>query len=347
MSADSGSKGAVFAALICNAGLTVLKFTAFAFSGSGSMFSEAMHTLADTANQGLLYLGIKRSEKAPDAMFTYGYGGERFLFALLSAVGIFVLGCGVTVYHGISSLLHPHPLDIRWWLFVILGISFVMNGYVLFKAIQAINKTRGDVPFMKFLKTTTDPTISAVLLEDGIACGGVVIAVGCIGVSAMTRSHVPDAIGSIVIGGLLGFVAIWLGYQNRSLILGRSIPKEAQEAALAFLNAQPSVECVRAIQSRVLGADSYKLKAEIDWNGRWFGEQLASWVNERRASLDSDDAAKQFAADFGERISEAIALETDRIEKALKEIIPQLHFLDFEGDATAQPAPPQAATVAP
>lgn len=338
MAGEASGKGAVFAALVCNTGLTVLKFTAFAFSGSGSMFSEAMHTLADTANQGLLFMGIKRSERKPDAMFTYGYGGERFLFALLSAVGIFVLGCGVTVYHGVSSLLKPHPLDIRWWLFVILAISFIMNGFVLWKAIQAINKSRGEVPFMKFLKTTTDPTISAVLLEDGIACLGVLIALGCIGLSALTRSTVPDAVGSIIIGGLLGFVAIWLGFQNRSLILGRSIPQEVQDEVLAYLKSQPSVEGVRAIQSRVVGADTYKIKAEIDWNGRWLGEQQAVWVLERKSALENEDGARAFAAEFGERLSNAIATETDRIEAALRAKIPQLHFIDFEGDIAPAPA---------
>jgi zinc transporter 9 len=334
MAGDSSSKNAVFAALICNSGLTVLKFVAFAFSGSGSMFSEAMHTLADTANQGLLFLGIKRSEKAPDAMFTYGYGGERFLFALLSAVGIFVLGCGVTVYHGIDTLIHPHELDIRWWLFVVLAISFVMNGWVLWKAIDAINKIRGDQSFMRFLRTTSDPTIAAVLLEDGIACGGVIIAVACIGISALTGSTVPDAIGSIIIGALLGFVAIWLGYKNRTLILGRAIPQPVQEVVTAFLKSQPSVQNVCAIQSRIVGADIYKLKAEIDWNGAWFGEQHAAWVTANRELADTD--AKTFAGQFGERISESIAREVDRIEKELKQQIPALHFLEFEGDAAAR-----------
>ncbi len=337
MAGGGDSKGAVFAALVCNTFLAVVKFVAFAFSGSGSMFSEGMHTLADAANQGLLYLGIKRSEKAPDAMFSYGYGGERFLFALLSAVGIFVLGCGVTVYHGISSLLKPHPLQIKWWLFLILGLSFVLNGWVLWKAIQAVNKQRGSTPFMKFLKTTTDPTISAVLLEDGIACLGVIIAVIGIGLSAVTRNSAFDAIGSIIIGGMLGFVAVWLGYQNRSLILGRSIPQDVQDKAIDYLKAQPSVQGVRTVKTRIVGADTFKLKADIDWNGRWFGEQQLAWVTEHKAGIATDEGSKEFAAAFGERIAEAIANETNRIEAELRALVPQLKYLDLEGDAGATP----------
>jgi zinc transporter 9 len=329
MAGDSSSKGAVLAALICNTALTALKFTAFAFSGSGSMFSEAMHTLADTANQGLLFFGIKRSERAPDAMFSYGYGAERFFYSLLSAVGIFVLGCGVTVYHGVSTLIDPHELVIAWWLFLILGISFIMNGYVLFMAVRAVNKVRGDKSFLQFMRTTSDPTIAAVLLEDGIACFGVIVAVIGIGLSALTGSPVWDSLGSIVIGGLLGFVAIWLGYKNRSLLIGRSIPADVQEQVVAFLEAQPSVEKVRAVQSRVIGADQYKLNADIDWNGRWLGEQTAAWVAGHKPA---DGKEKEFACEHGERVVEALGDEIDRIETELKAKFPVLKYLDFEAD---------------
>lgn len=342
MAGDSSSKGAVLAAVIANTGLTALKFTAFVLTGSGSMFSEAMHTLADTANQILLFVGIKRSERKPDSLFTYGYGGERYLFALLSAVGIFVLGCGVTIYHGVSTLIDPHPLQIAWWLFLILGISFVVSSYVLWMAIKAINKQRGKTPFMQFVRTTNDPTIAAVLLEDAVACGAVIIAVVCIALSELLGSSVPDSIGSIIIGVLLGLVAIWLGYKNRSLILGRAIPVEVQELVVAYLKEQPSIERVRAIQSRIIGADEFKIKAEIDWSGRWFGEQHTDWVSENKDKLE----AKEFAGQFGERMTESVALEVDRIEKALREKKPELKFIDFEGDATAMPTKMEDGAVA-
>lgn len=330
MAGDGGSKGAVFAALLCNSFLTVIKFTAFAFSGSGSMFSEAMHTLADTANQGLLYFGIKKSERAPDAMFSYGYGGERFFYSLLSAVGIFVLGCGVTVYHGVHTLIDPSPLQIRWWLFLILGISFFMNGYVLWKAVAAINKARGDKSFMQFMRTTSDPTIAAVLLEDGIACLGVIVALVGIGLSALTRNSMWDSFGSIIIGGMLGFVAVWLGYKNRGLLLGRAIPQSVQDEFVAFLKTQPSIEAVHAIQTRIVGADQYKFKADIDWNGRWIGEQLELWTKEHKAKLGADGGDKEFSREFGERVVELLGDEIDRIEKEAATRFPLIRFLDLE-----------------
>ena len=335
MAGNAESKGAVLSALVVNSVLTVLKFIAFAVSGSGSMFAEAMHTLADTGNQALLFIGIKRSERPATEMFSYGFGGERFLFALLSAVGIFVLGCGVTVYHGITTLLHPHPLKIGWFDFVILGVGFVLDGWVLLKAVKAINSQRGKVGFMKFLRTTDDPTITAVLLEDSVACLGVVIALVGILMAYFLRMPLFDSLGSIFIGGLLGFIAVWLGYKNRSLILGRAIPPEMQQQATEYIASQPSVERVRHVQSRVVGADVYTLKAEIDWNGNWFGEQQSEWVAANRVDLNDAEAAKEFAGAFGEQLTTAIAREIDRIEVELKKLIPELKFLDFEGDTSS------------
>lgn len=327
------SKGAVLYALAVNAFMTTIKFFVAFISGSGSMFAEAMHTLADTANQTLLFIGIKKSDKPANQMFSYGYGVERFFYALMSAVGIFVLGCGVTMYHGIHGLIHPTPMKpVGWYIWATLALGFVLNGFVLRKAITEINKSRGDQNFMEYLKKTNDPTISAVLLEDGIACLGIVVAAGCIGLSAMFNTSTFDSLGSILIGLLLGGVAVFLGYKNRSLILGQRIPEHVEAEAVGYVRAQPSVEEVHAVQSRVLGADKFKLKAEVDWDGRWFGEQLAPWVEENKDKYKTEEGRLEMAREFGEKIAEAIGDEIDRIEIELKKNISGLEYLDFESD---------------
>jgi solute carrier family 30 (zinc transporter), member 9 len=106
MAAPASSMKAVLAALSGNTLVTTIKFVAFFLSGSGAMLSEAIHSAADTGNQVLLFLGLKRAGRERDREFHYGYGGERFIFGILSAAGIFFVGCGVTVYHGVTSLLH-------------------------------------------------------------------------------------------------------------------------------------------------------------------------------------------------------------------------------------------------
>lgn len=144
--------------------------------------------------------------------------------------------------------------------------------------------------------------------------------------------------GSILIGGLLGLIAVWLGYKNRSLILGRAIPDSLRDEVLEYLGRQPSIERVRGIQSRIIGAGNYKLKAEIDWNGAWLGARQAEWVSEHKNLLNGDEGAAKFASAFGERTTEAIAAEVDRIEDELRRKHPELSFLDFESGASARPA---------
>ncbi|MBV1857645.1 MAG: cation diffusion facilitator family transporter, partial [Nannocystaceae bacterium] len=233
------SKGAVLGALVGNGSLTVIKFFAFAITGSGAMFSESIHSLADTANQALLFLGIRQSEKPADALFHYGYGADRYLYSLLSAVGIFVLGCGVTIYHGIHGLLEPPTLEPSWIPFAILALSFVVEGYVLMAAARVVWEKKGEETLVHYLRTTTDPTVAAVLLEDAVACLGVLVAATGLGLAYMTGNAVFDAIGAIVIGIMLGVVAVWLGVRNRTLLLGPAIPADLQAEITTYLKQHP------------------------------------------------------------------------------------------------------------
>ena len=322
--------GAVTIAMLANGLLTVVKFIAFLLSGSGAMLSEAIHSLADTGNQGLLFLGIRRSERPADAMFHYGYGKERFLFALLAAVGLFVLGCGVTVYHGIAALFHPPELEIDWLLFAVLGFSFVVEGYVLLKASKAVASMRGNMPFLQFVRTSSDPTLLAVLFEDAVACVGVVIAALGIWLSYLTGSPVFDAISSILIGILMGLVAIWLAWRNRQLILGPAIPKEVEQGIIDLILAQPSVTSVHDIKSRVVAAERFLLKAEIDYDAPYLARLHLDWVRSEIPKLDDEASIKSFVEDFGERLLKSLADEIDRIEHEVGKTFPRLRHLDLE-----------------
>lgn len=330
--AGSSSKTAVTMALVGNSILTVMKFVAFFLSGSGAMFSEAVHSLADTGNQGLLFIGIRRSERPPDSMFHYGFGSERFLFALFSAMGIFVLGCGVTVYHGVHTLTHPPEQTFGPMLFIVLGVSFAVDGFVMWQTTVAIHREKGEKSMGSYLSSSSDPTIAAVLLEDGAACLGVLIALVGIGLSAATGSHVPDSIATLLIGGMMGLIAVWLGVKNSGLILGRSIPQEVQQAAVEFLRAQPTVERVHDVKTRIVGASHFKLKAEVDWNGRVLASRLEEWVEGQKDRLATEEGRRSFALEFGERMTRAVADEVDRIESELKRLHPELKNLDFESD---------------
>jgi zinc transporter 9 len=326
-------KTAVIWGILVNAGITLIKFLAYLVSGSGAMLSEAIHSFADTANQGLLLIGIQRSERKSTAMFPYGFGAERYFFSLLAAMGIFVLGCGVTVYHGIHDLNDPPALHFSWLTVAVLLVSLIGEGAVLVLALRAIWKTKGEQSLLQYLRTCSDATVLAVLFEDSVAVSGVLIASVTIGLSFLFDSPVPDAIGSILIGLMLGAVAVWLALKNRVLILGQAAPAAVQQQVVDFLRAQPSVEAVSDVKTKVLGADKLKFKAEIDFNGRYLGGQLEGWVRDALAGVKNAEQAGHFAREFGERMMQELGKEVDRIEHEMKERFPDIRHVDLETDS--------------
>lgn len=341
----SGGKGAVFFALLGNTFLTVIKLGAFLLSRSPAMLSEAIHSFADTANQGLLFLGIQRSERPADSRYHWGYGGERFLFALLSAVGIFVLGCGVTVYHGVHALLHPPELTLSWVTFAVLGVSLVVDGFVFTAAVREVNARKGDQPFWQFVRSSSDPTLLAVLFEDFVATAGVLVALAGIVLAHLTGSAYFDAASSIIIGLMLGGVAVWLGFRNRELILGPAIPQDVEEGVVAFLREQPSVETVRRVRTRIVASERFALAAEIDYDGKYLGKLQADWLAAQLPDLPRE-RVDELASHFGEHMFDTLSAEVDRIEAALRERFPRLAHVDLESDDhEASPAPAKAGPV--
>ncbi|MEO0480344.1 MAG: cation diffusion facilitator family transporter [Planctomycetota bacterium] len=328
----SQNGGAVLLALLGNTFLTVIKFVAFAISGSGAMLSESVHSLADAGNQFLLWLGMKKSQRPADDRFQYGYGNLRFLYALFSAIGIFVLGCGFAIYHGVDALLHPHAVEpgIETW--IVLIVSLLIEGYVLYAAAKEVNSVRGEEEFWSFVRTSNDPTLIAVLFEDAIACLGVFVAAAGIALTAWTGNPAFDAISSIVIGCLLGGIAVWLGWRNAQLILGPSMPKDVTDKVLDYLNEQDSVVRVDAVRTRLLSSNEFRLKAEIDYDGRVLAARQIDWVKSSLPDSGDEAAVKQFAEDFGERLLDSLGEEVDRFERELQKYDSRLRHLDFESD---------------
>jgi zinc transporter 9 len=322
-------KGAVFLALLGNGFLTIIKAIAFALSGSGAMLSEAIHSLADTGNQGLLFLGIRRSVREVDQRYNYGYGADRFLFALFSAMGIFVLGCGVTVYHGVEGILHPPSITVDWIIYAVLATSLLIDGWVFAKAVAEVNQRRGERGFFEFIRSSNDPTLIAVLFEDFVACFGVMVAFSGIMLAKYTGNAVWDGVSSIIIGALLGMVAVWLGYRNRQLILGPAIRKRIRQGIIDYLEGEESVQTVRLTRSRVLNADRFSMHAEIDYNGRYLGKLQAELLAEL---IESGKDPETIASDLGEALLDSLGKEVDRLEAELMERYPRLRHISLESD---------------
>lgn len=330
--AAGGSKTAVAAAIGGNFFVMVAKFAAFAITGSGAMLSEGIHTFADVLNQTLLMVGIVRSDREPDQTADYGYLAERYVWALISAVGIFFLGCGVTIYHGIHSLMHPHQLEHIWWAVGVLIFSFILEGWVLRVAVKTVlNESKGK-PFFKYLRKEADPATAAVVLEDFAACIGILIALAAIVLSLVTGNPVWDAIGSIVIGILLGLIAIWLINRNSTLLIGVSVPAPIRDQVLDIIKQNPAVEEVVDLKTRVIDTKTFRIKADVKFDGEALAHKLEPQLKTSFEKINDFQDFRKFAESYADDIVELLAAEIDAIENRIQANIPEAKHLDLEAE---------------
>lgn len=332
----SGSTKAVVTAIVGNSVVMCAKFLAFSLTGSGSMLSEGIHSAADVSNQCLLLLGIKRSQGKATAELPYGYGRAQFFWALVSAVGIFFLGCGVTLYHGINGLLHPHEVEDPTLALGVLAFALVVEGATLVVAAQAVSQSAKEagMSFLEYIKRGSDPMGVAVLLEDGAAVLGVIIAAIALGLTALTGNPVFDALGSIAIGLLLGAVALFLVQRNRIALLGQAASEERTTRILRVLAQDPMVESVRDVKATVVGSNAIRFKAEVEFDGAMLARK---WLRTQDpavllAELDSPGELQSFLVRYTDHIIDQLGDEVDRIESEIKKAVPEVRHVDIETD---------------
>jgi len=330
----SGSTKSVLAALAANTFVTLLKLVAFLASGSASMLSETIHSFADTGNQVLLFVGLRRGARRADREHHYGYAGERFIFGLLSASGVFFIGCGVTVYHGINGVLTPHHPQVGVLTFGILGASMLVEGsvfvYAVVTAMRAA-KAVGSPSLGTYLRKNADPATLAVLMEDGVAVFGLLLASAGVGLTYWTGNPIWDAVGSIVVGILLGVVAVVLVLENRALLLGKAAPAEIETQFAELLRARRSVRYVQDIKSRQLSPDEFILKAEIAFDGEFIAERLEAEVTDVVA-LEDPETRRGVLRTIATSATRILAEEIDAMEAAVRAEIPGAKHIDLEVD---------------
>lgn len=325
--AESPPAKTVIMALAGNTFVATIKLLAFALSGSGAMLSEAIHSLADTGNQLLLFIGLKRGERESDDRFHYGYSADRFIFGVLSAAGIFFIGCGVTIYHGVTSLIEPHMPQLTATTFVVLGVSFVIEGGVLLYALVSVNRQRGSAPFLSYVREQADPATVAILLEDGAAVLGIVVATAGILLAYATGNPMWDAIGSIGIGVLLGVVAFYLVIANREHLLGRAVPEGVEDTFTEIVLRRASVRSIRDVKTRQLTPDSYQFKAEITFDN----DNIAATMGRALTGHALDGARREETLRrLAAVATNLIATEIQGIERDVRAVIPQAKHIDIE-----------------
>lgn len=250
--------------------VTVAKFVGWFFTASPSMLAEGVHSAADTANQCLILVGIKQSEKKADTFFPWGHGKARYVWNLISAMGIFFIGFGFTTYHGVHSLLtlNQHHFDENNLKIsiVILLFSLVVEGYALLVAWQETRRQMGSMPFKEFLSVSDDPTTLGVLFEDFVAVLGVLVAFVCVLSAHIFHIAWADSVGSILIGCLMGLMAIYLARLNGRLLIGSSSSLNKKKAYQDYVESFSIVERVINLHSVVIGSDQVILNIDLKMN---------------------------------------------------------------------------------
>ncbi|MFZ4584180.1 MAG: cation diffusion facilitator family transporter [Acidimicrobiia bacterium] len=266
--AEHESKTAIIAALIANLGIAIAKFVAFAITGATAMLAEGVHSLADTGNQGLLFLGIRRSKKAPDVRHPFGYGTERFFWAFVVALVLFSLGALFSLYEGLEKLADPHEIESPGWAIGTLIVAFILESGSLRTAIRESRPLKGDHSWFAFIRRARNPELPVVLLEDTGALLGLLIALVGISMAVITGNAIFDTIATLCISALLGVIAIILAIEMKSLLIGESATRANEETIVAAITDGREVERIIHLRTLHLGPDELLLATKLHFATR-------------------------------------------------------------------------------
>jgi len=322
----------VVAALFGNIFVTIMKTIVAISSGSASMFAESVHSFADTLNQSLLLIGLKRSKRPADLSRGYGYGIERFFWSLISACGILFIGAGVTVYHSIDSLLSHNSTihDYNYFTILVLCLAFIVEGITL---IIAIKELKGQEPLSKEIFLEADPVTLAVVYEDGAAVLGVLVALASQVLMHITGNNVYDSVGGIIVGLILGFLAVLLIVKNHQYIIGKSLSEEMTEEITDLLLSDPCIENISEFKSVAVDINKYRIYTTVEWNGSPLYEEIyeAGDLKEEFDNIKDDfQAFAKLMFKTTDRIPRLVGNRIDEIEKRIKDQFPEIAYVDIE-----------------
>ncbi len=282
------SKTAIFAAIGGNLAIAIMKFAAAAFTGSSAMLSEGIHSLVDTGNGGLLLLGIHKSKQPADATHPFGYGKELYFWSLIVAVLIFGVGGGISIYEGITHLIHPSPLEDPFWSYVVLGLAVVFEGIVFVIAFRAFQALKGeDENIWQAIKSSKDPTTFTVLFEDAAALLGLIVAFAGIFLAHYFNNPYLDGAASILIGVILASVAVLLAYESKGLLIGEGADPETLANIRKLAEAAAGVEKVINPLTMYFGPRTILLTVDIEFDKKLSAMEVEEAVDRLEKNIRS------------------------------------------------------------
>jgi cation diffusion facilitator family transporter len=267
----SESKTAVVAALVGNAALALLKAVTAAMTGSAAMLAETFHSLADTGNQILLFVGMRLSQRPPDRARPFGYGMNTYFWAFVVSAMLFTLGGAFSIWEGVHKFIRPAEHAASPGAFFVLAGAFVFEAMSLGVALHSVHAQRRGEPLLRFMREARDPTLPTVLLEDSAALVSILVAAAGLGLAHLTGDARWDAAASAVIGLILIAVATFLAYENYSLLLGEPATAEQEGEIRKRLAADPAVREIVSLHTMHLGPTAVLVSARV-----WFRPELTA-----------------------------------------------------------------------
>ena len=281
------SLGSVLAALAANTTIAIAKGTAAVLTGSPALLAETLHTVADAGNEVFLFVAIRRSRQPPDATHPLGYGPERYYWALLAAIGMFVVGGAVSIWDGVRALIHPPELEAFWVGVGVLVVALVLDALSRLVALRQLRTqaARRRQSVRELLRETPDPTVVTVYFEDTIDVLGAALALLALVLHRWLGSGIPDALASVVIGLLLCYMALRLTSRNRQLLTNQAVPERYVERLRGRLEREEEIEVVTQMEAVYLGPSEVLVAAEVRMAGGMSGDEVATALARTRAAL--------------------------------------------------------------
>ena len=306
------SRLAIIAAIAGNIAIAITKFFAAGLTGSSAMLSEGIHSLVDTGNGGLMLLGIHKSQQAPDFEHPFGHGKELYFWSLIVAIAIFAVGCGMSMYEGITHLIHPEPIGKVAWNYAVLGFALIFEGISWVFGWKAFRRTRGRQGIFEAIRKSKDPSTFMVFFEDSAALLGIVIAFVGIFVGQQLHNPYADGLASIMIGLVLGCVSFFLAYESKGLLIGEGVDRETLRRLRRLVEKDDAVVHVSRLLTMYFGPHEVMLTLEVKFHDELSMAGMRNAIRRLHKSVRQDypDITRIYFA------SESIAQEQQHSDSA-------------------------------
>ncbi len=294
--ASRGSKKVIYAALTGNLLIAIAKFLAAWITGSSAMLSEAVHSVVDTGNQGLMLHGMRQAAKPPTSEHPFGHGLQLYFWTFIVAILIFGLGAGIALVEGINKILIPHPLENPAVNYAVLAVSAVFEGFTWFVALREFRRGKGSHRWLDAVRSSKDPTVFTVLFEDMAALLGLLFAAAGLAIGQVFNLPVMDGVASVVIGVLLAVTAGFLAYESQSLLTGEGVRPEVRASIRRLAESEAGVVRVNELLTMHFGPQDVLVAMSLDFQDAQTAATVESTVSrlERRIKSDYPEVTRVF-----------------------------------------------------